>query len=180
MVSDVAAAEPVSETILDRDQDAWVELATQGPLPQRLAAVVTLAEFGVAAHNALVPLLADPIASVRYRSVVAIDRAGPLADATVAAVYGRLEDDSAIVRVAAAETLLETKKNDAALGTLVALAHHENFRIRLAALWAMVRAGDTAASAWPEVSDTVDDKNNYVRNVARQLERRFDDRAGAR
>ena len=171
-VSRASANDTSTVTVLDRDITAWSRLATTGPMAQRLAAISTLAEFDGAAHDVLVGLLADPSASVRYRAIVALDPTDPLPPTAVAAVKRRLDDESAIVRVAAAETLLGTD-DDEALDRLAGLAHDENFRVRLAALWALVRAGDGAARAWPDVSELVNDKNNYVRNVARQLERRF-------
>ena len=165
-----AGDDAAPKLVMDRDFAAWSEEALAGPRTRRLTALSVLPEFGAAAVEPLVTAAADEDAAVRYWALTGLRHVGNLPKSALATVTGSLADPSPIVHVAAAEALLGGPRAADAGKRLIELSGHDDFRIRLAVMWSLVRAGDDARVLWPDVEPCLGDENTYVRNVARQFQ----------
>jgi arylsulfatase A-like enzyme len=134
---------------------------TQYPL-ERIMEVADLATKRDPANlPKLSPLLNDDNECIRYWAalgcVMLKQKSAPAKDA----LASRLKDQSPHVQVAAAEALSDVSH----LSTL--LATHENIRVRLQAVNALGRLGEKAKSALPTIERARQDKDDYVKRVAR-------------
>lgn len=115
--------------------------------PDRLATIAELASAGPTALPALIAAMDDPQPSIRYWGATGLGNIGAPAALDAAGVLtAALQDDQAVVRVAAARGLCLLNQPEAALPVLVAVLEHGRQWERLHAANVLDEIGD---QAWP-------------------------------
>ncbi len=99
----------------------------------------------------LVKLLADAEPAVRWWAAVGLTALGKEAAPAAGALERAMEDDSPLVRVAAADAMCNLGKHDKALPVLIKGLQHETPFIRLRAINVLDRIGDRARPALPQI-----------------------------
>jgi len=139
-------------------------------LIRRLQQVAVLSELGTDAIAKLSEALDDPQPAIRYWGAVGLGNLGPQAVESADKLKTACQDNSASVRVAAAEALYRMGEVKAALGVLCAELKNENPWVRLAAAIALDQldadqADTIAALQAARAADRKSGGNKYVVRV---------------
>lgn len=151
----------------------WAILRQPGNkgLPERLRAIVQAGEQGRIAQ--LREAMSDAQPSVRYWAAIWLGN--HKAGVAIAQLRQALEDESAIVGVAAARALCMMDCADEGLPVLVEALQNENEWVRLRAATELDYLGETARPALDALRTAAqEDKNNYVKRLTQQAVRELE------
>lgn len=154
--------ESPSET--DPAERAFMQLVDARDNPKPTAweeAEQTLEKLGKDAVPTLISKLNSPDVDVRELATMWLVRLGPDAANTERELARVLDDESDFVRVNAASALSHLPAySDRVIPTLTELLSHAEFSVRITAATALGNAGELAASAVPQLVETLDGEDD--------------------
>jgi len=159
-----------------------IEIAEAKPLEThelRALAFAAMGGLGSQATEAL-PALKHAIEDsedwpdVRAAAVSAIAAIAPTNANVIALLQSQLADEKALVRIAAANALIQRAPSDTLFPILTNALNHKLPAVRHAALDALAHLGRSARPARPAIQDLLLDENESVRNAAKQILETFD------
>ena len=159
------------DDILGKSIDQWQELLQSASATQRHQAAWSLAHAPASTEtsDALQVTLAHEDPVVRYWCVQGVARTK-----AIELLRPMLRDDSASVRLAAAEGLVRCGETDAGVKALVSGLLDADEFVRLQAIQSLERLGLLAARARPAIYQATDDANEYVKRIAVRMVAGFD------
>jgi len=116
----------------------------------------------------------DDWPDVRAEAVSAIAAVAPANPKVIALLQSQLADEKALVRIAAANALIQRAPPDTLFPILTNALNHKLPAVRHAALDALAHLGRSARPARPAIQDLLLDENESVRNAAKQILETFD------
>ena len=187
----IAQMPPAQEPqFLGRTRQQWIDQLESGLRGQRSHAAWAIQEFAaqeVNSQNAIVwlnelLLLSESASpSARYWGVLGlgrmIDRLDARAPARIKALEALprlLKDPSSAVRIAAADALLPAKDNAAALAVLVESMSHPQDAVRIQAVAALERWGQSARPAAQTLRQATTDPSEYVKRISTRAVAKLD------
>ena len=183
----VAGAE-IPVTFLGRTFDQWLARLQSQQQPERVEAAWALSQIVVhnpplaaesALQTTLIVLQSDRDATIRYWGIHGLQRLvltkpGPKAihPAVYEALRAALQDESAAPRIAAAETLGLIAEADDAFPVLIAALGDPQDAVRIQAIAALEKLGETARPAEATLRSATSDSSEYVKRIgARALQK---------
>jgi HEAT repeat protein len=157
--------------VLGKSIEKWTEQLHSKSATQRHQAAWALAHAPASpeASSVLQAELAHEDPVVRYWCVQGVARTK-----AIEMLRPMLRDDSASVRLAAAEGLVRCGQTDAGVEALAAGLSHPDEFVRLQAIQSLERLGLLAARARPAIRQATDDANEYVKRIAVRMVAGFD------
>ncbi|MBW3622340.1 MAG: sulfatase-like hydrolase/transferase [Armatimonadetes bacterium] len=155
----------------------WKAQLRQTDLLERLLAIKALDGQGAKAIPAYAKALNDPDPSVRYWAAWGIHAANPspaVRTKMKPLLANRLKDPASVVRIAAAHALYDWGEEQPARSVLLRALEEGSDSARHYAIVALMRLGEKARPALPEIRAATSDSHEYVRRVALPLHQRWD------
>jgi hypothetical protein len=170
---------PVSEKPQAAQTDPWKGRLDASDLLPRLLKLKELDFQGANATHLYLKHLEDVNPVFRYWATVGLYASCRFpVDMTFAkpAMQTRLEDQSIIVRIAAAQALCEWGQERNTLPVLVEALKHPTDKVRLFAVVALDKLGEKARPALAQIKAASQDKDDYVKRVAKTILSRLEGR----
>lgn len=111
--------------------------------------------------------------SVRYFAATGLGNLKNGDETIVQTLRRSLTDSIATVRLASAIALSKLDQDEKVPKTLVSELHNQNLLVRLYAILGLEEIGKKALSVRQEIENMTEGEYEYVRRVARRLEKRF-------
>ena len=173
----------LGDPVVDKPQttqtDPWKDRLDSTGLRPRLLKLKELDYEGPNATHSYLKHLEDANPVVRYWATVGLHASCRFpVDMAFArpAMQTKLEDQSMIVRIAAAHALWEWGQEKDALPVLVAALKHPTDKVRLFAITALEKIGEKARPALAQIKATTQDRDDYVTRVAKTVAARLEGR----
>ena len=150
----------------------WRDKLDKTDLLKRLRKIKKLDHVAKKAISKYVEALKDEYAAVRYWAVVGLHyncKSAKQVKQAKAALKKILEDESVVVRIAAAHACCDWGEEKDGLPILVEALKHKNNKAGLYAVIALNMIGEKARPALPQIRDCLKDSDGYVKRVTQAI-----------
>ncbi|MHC4556491.1 MAG: HEAT repeat domain-containing protein, partial [Planctomycetota bacterium] len=166
---DDKASTPQRPKTPTKDDQHWRNKLDKTDLLERLRKIKDLDGQGNKAIPKYFEALGDRYASVRYWAVIGLHNncKGTDIERAKSALGKSLNDQAAVVRIAAAHALCDWGQEKEALPILAEALKDKTDKARLHAIIALKNIGEKARPVLPQIKEALKDSDNYVQRVTR-------------